>query len=997
MRKTRKLGVAIASLLAAVLLAFAPAVVKAYDAPELKGYTPQRVELSAQRSALNGWQWYFNDSLRGMYYDSNDVVVSATTAGHGGNQAIVIDRKKDDGMEAVFYSYNFDVTAGTQYQINYWVKFEGAANAGRMAFTVVDGGNVSYDTVNFDEVGTWKQITFNHTASNAKIGLKFSAGGIGKFTVSDITVKEVIGHENRNLFALQAIGNNGTESHTNMSFITNTNLSTDSSDGDGYSLKVNQNDVYRTLFGMLPHGGTYTLSFKFKLLALGTTYWDDTKNLKTTISVRLDNVTTDGARAWYATSPVVDTNNTTTWQTYSYTFTAVSGQTDIVWMGLMFYGTYLIDELQIIGTDTNGAQMNYIPNGSFSGAYLDGFTTVAGNFNTVKQPDGSYTFVGTSKNQDIIPGIDSRPYMQFGFGLNAGEEYTLSFDYRSGGANAIDIFYGTGWGGAHPYTNIKTCGQATSPEWRSESVTFNAYNDSRIELYGDAGCGWPTYIKNIKLIGADGVDLINNTTLVNPGVTYGANVFPYGTFAGDTTVTTDGWTLASGAEIQGFTFEDTKTCYEIVLIGTEEAPAVATSAPVAVTADVIKVSYKTECGNENVKVSLIANGTEIMPVGDTVFTQESGKPLGVGANVSGRFTLPEGTTSVQVVFKGTGYTSLKYVDLQCHVHGETCSLEGTGNPTYVWSADNKTCTATVGACKVCGRLPDNPVTETVNAVITEDTATYFAKGTGTYTATFANTELFASQTKQGEETSVKTLPVTTYAKVSARVSAPYGLRWSAGINKTLWQEITAYEGVTAEAGMLIAPYDYVTAAGEFTMDALTEKGLNFKAVDFGGGFNEALTADKNDDNNCWYGALVNIQNANLDREFAGRAYVKLTDGENTVIHYGNFSYEDQVRTFEYICKSVVADDNVTDQTIKAFAKEQLDKIVNVVYENGVATIVDAEGYATPYAVTAADGVINITLANAEAGNLVNVAKIKVNGKSCEFTLTGNTITVTLGE
>ena len=434
-----------------------------------------------------------------------------------------------------------------------------------------------------------------------------------------------------------------------------------------------------------------------------------------------------------------------------------------------------------------------------------------------------------------------------------------------------------------------------------------------------------------------------------------------------------------------------------MLIGTEEAPAVATSAPVTVNANVIKVSYKTECGNENVKVSLIANGTEIMPVGDTVFTQESGKPLGVGANVSGRFTLPEGTTSVQVVFKGTGYTSLKYVDLQCHVHGETCSLEGTGNPTYVWSADNKTCTATEGAYLVCGKLPDNPVTETVNAVITEDTATYFAKGTGTYTATFANTELFASQTKQGEETSVKTLPVTTYAKVSARVSAPYGLRWSAGINKTLWQEITAYEGVTAEAGMLIAPYDYVTAAGEFTMDALTEKGLNFKAVDFGGGFNEALTADKNDDNNCWYGALVNIQNANLDREFAGRAYVKLTNGENTVIHYGNFSYEDQVRTFEYICKSVVADDNVTDQTIKAFAKEQLDKIVNVVYENGVATIVDAEGYATPYAVTAADGVINITLANAEAGNLVNVAKIKVNGKSCEFTLTGNTITVTLGE
>lgn len=986
MRKTRKLGVAIASLLAAVLLAFAPAVVKAYDAPELKGYTPQRVELSAQRSALNGWQWYFNDSLRGMYYDSNDVVVSASSAGHGGNQAIVIDRKKDDGMEAVFYSYNFDVTVGTQYQINYWVKFEGAANAGRMAFTMVDGGNVSYDTVNFDEVGTWKQITFNHTASNAKIGLKFSVGGIGKFTVSDITVKEMFGVNNTINFGMQSIGkiSEGATDHIdpdngfkNMMRINASNLSNESSDGDGYSLKLNDGEIFKTNFSAIDQK-KYRFSFKYKMVSAGS---------QDRISIRFNNWQVVGGENMYYLN--VNPAKQTVWTEASFEFYGHTSADQSHGFAITAFANYLIDEISLVCVDQPDFQL--VANGSFSGACLNGGWFLGDNSNVAKQPDGTYAFVASNATYDSNTGNVGYASIDIN-GLEGGKQYTLSFDYRVNNmawASKYRVFH-------NDVALAETSG--TQFSWGHQTINFMAAVDrNNIKFYGPVYFFWAIYYKNVQVTDGEGKTYISNPTLVNPGVTYGANVFPYGTFAGDTTVTTDGWTLAGGAEIQGFTFEDTNTCYEIVLIGTEEAPAVATSAPVTVNANVIKVSYKTYLGNDKVTVSLIANGTELLPVGETVFTQASGKPTGEGVTTTGRFTLPEGTTSVQVVFKGTGYTSLKYVDLQCHVHGETCSLEGTGNPTYVWSADNKTCTATEGAYLVCGKLPDNPVTETVNAVITEDTATYFAKGTGTYTATFANTELFASQTKQGEETSVKTLPVTTYAKVSARVSAPYGLRWSAGINKTLWQEITAYEGVTAEAGMLIAPYDYVTAAGEFTMDAFTEKGLNFKAVDFGGGFNEALTAEKNDDNNCWYGALVNIQNANLDREFAGRAYVKLTDGENTVIHYGNFSYEDQVRTFEYICKSVVADDNVTDQTIKAFAKEQLDKIVNVVYENGVATIVDAEGYATPYAVTAADGVINITLANAEAGNLVNVAKIKVNGKSCEFTLTGNTITVTLGE
>ncbi|MBR3875147.1 MAG: hypothetical protein IKJ25_00020, partial [Clostridia bacterium] len=62
--------------------------------------------------------------------------------------------------------------------------------------------------------------------------------------------------------------------------------------------------------------------------------------------------------------------------------------------------------------------------------------------------------------------------------------------------------------------------------------------------------------------------------------------------------------------------------------------------------------------------------------------------------------------------------------------------------TYVWSADNKTCTAT----KVCKNDPSHVVTETANATIQTASATCTAGGSVTYTATFTK-EGFAKQTK----------------------------------------------------------------------------------------------------------------------------------------------------------------------------------------------------------------------------------------------------------
>ena len=70
-----------------------------------------------------------------------------------------------------------------------------------------------------------------------------------------------------------------------------------------------------------------------------------------------------------------------------------------------------------------------------------------------------------------------------------------------------------------------------------------------------------------------------------------------------------------------------------------------------------------------------------------------------------------------------------------------------GEPTYEWSADGKTCTAT----RVCANDATHVETETVNATSAVKTpATCTAKGTTTYTATFTNAA-FAVQTKDLED------------------------------------------------------------------------------------------------------------------------------------------------------------------------------------------------------------------------------------------------------
>lgn len=701
MKKFGKTGIIASAALVAALSVSSLASVMAGAQEETivvpKGFESEAVDIAGGNEALLGWQYYFyNDkdaagNDRGFSYESENLHVLATENGRTGN-ALHLKREKADG-ELVMYSYAFDVKADQNYVIGAFVKSLCTQTANnKVTFKVKEQG--ANGSVIGDEHAVlnsvdgrrdnWTETTFSYkTSTSAKtLVLKICAEGVGDFYVDDITVKSSNAGVNSETYQMIGVGNDGkTEDPASMPVLSGVNLSSDSSDGDGKSLKLNHNDVYKTVFGILPHGKTYNLSFKYKNTSGGTA---------DRMSIRLDNVTTEGKRDWYA-APVNSTAGTpdTEWQTYNYKFTAVAGQTDISWMGIASYGGYLIDELSITGADEDGATMQYIVNGSFSGAYLEGYT-YGGNYNVAKQTDGTYVFASSAATKD--DGTGARGYLKPDVSkLVAGTEYTLSFDYRSGGSEAGSVFYGNGWGDAEEnLKDICTLTQATIASWTHKEVKFTAREGSHFEIYGDAGICWPTYFRNFSIKDTAGNEFIENKTLVAPDVVLGENEFPYGTFEGNVNYVPQDWTFEGEGNIYGLVFDTRWEAgaipdWKICLYGTEEVPASAISKEIAVSKRTLALGYKAYTGS--VKVSALVGDTEIE------------------ADENGFIELPEGTESVRLRFTATEYAAFKKLFLGTHTHA--APAEG-GTTT-----EEATCTKIGGTFYYCGDCEKNVYIEKI--------------------------------------------------------------------------------------------------------------------------------------------------------------------------------------------------------------------------------------------------------------------------------------------
>ena len=985
MKKFGKMRIAAAIALVAALLGSATASavggVTAESATPT-GFETQAVEITGGNEALSGWQYYFYNETIKTYYQSNELFVRATQNGRTGN-ALEIERKKA-GDELWIYSYSFAVESGTNYEISSFVKIADAS--GKLVYCIKEidenGNDVTDSTILSQAqyidrhsvsgvLSDWTETSFTRTteAATKKIMLRIRAEGTGIINIDDLTVKKVIA-PNTNMFKMIGVGNDGaSEDPASMPVLSETNLSSDSSDGDGKSLKLNHNDVYKTVFGILPHGKTYNLSFKYKNTSGGTA---------DRMSIRLDNVTTAGERVWYA-APVNSTAGTpdTEWKTYNYEFTAVAGQTDISWMGIASYGGYLIDELSITGTDEDGATMQYIVNGSFSGAYLEGYT-YGGNYNVAKQTDGTYVFASSAVTKDS--GSGARGYLRLDTSrLEQGKTYTLGFDYRSGGSQAVTILYGTYW---QDQISLGDCGQSTIAGWTSKSFEFVAGTQvtdrgdktvrsaTTIEIYGDAGISWPTYFKNISIKNAAGNEFIENKTLVAPdGSTYTSD---FGT--GDTEYTWNDWNIVNGG-IYGFTFENGNKDYKVCLNGSAGNAATAITKEIDVTGknivSVDKQIYYTADSSfgSNLAVTVLAGNNEI------------------SANEKGYFVLPEGTESIRVKFSANEFVTFKKVYVNAHAHGEDCAnVGGEQYNAYAFASDNSSCTAT--RYYACGGVAK---TETVETVFGGDSATFTETGKATYTAVFKD-EDFDTQTVT-VETPMKSSPEVKMIKngASVRTSEPYGIRWAAGIRTADWNKlIEVYGENNVKAGVIVAPLDYVKQADEFTISAFNAASLKYADI-VSDSFNAEVNAMA-EGYSGFYASLVNIQAGNLNRKFAARAYVAVEKDGVVTYYYGEYSAENQARSIYEVSKSAVAS-STEKETVKEFAKGVLNKVIDVTVENGNAVLTEIAGYASPYAVSLSGNVLTITAA--DGADINNVKIVCVNGKNYKPTVSGNAVTVSI--
>lgn len=696
MKKFGKKGiVAAASLIAALSVsAIAPAVANAGgDTTTLpsKGFESESVEVKGSNEALSNWMFYFNGDkdadgkARGTVYDSENLHVSATTEGRTGN-ALHLKRDKADG-ELVMYSYAFDVKPDQNYVIGAFVKSLCAQTADNKVYFKIkeqsaNGGVVGDEFAVQHSVDgrreDWTETSFSYkTSASAKtLILKICADGVGDFYVDDITFKASNAATNTALYRMQGIGKvaNGASDDVgdagkdNFEVLTSANILTDSSDGDNASLLLNEGEIYKTNFSALDSTKKYRLSFKYKMLEAGS---------ENRLSIRMNHCDIGStSNKFYAG---VSGGNADEWSAYSLDFAPEGDST--FGIAIQAYAKYAIDELKITCMEESD-NMQYIVNGSFSGAYLEGYN-YGDNFNIAKQEDGSSVIVAGNGSYDEKFG--GRGYFTIPFeGLTEGKEYTLSYDYRFNGATWVNsvVIYHNGVE-IDNYTGV-------SKEWTSKTYNFVAGAKNEFKFYGPSYYYWATYYRNIQIKDSDGNRYDVNSGLVAPEVVLGENEFPYGTFEGNVDFVAEDWTFEGNANVFGLTFDTrwepgAQPDWKLCLYGSEEAPASAISKEIAVTKRTLAVGYETQTGK--FKVSALAGDKEIE------------------ADENGFIELPEGTTSVKLKFTATEYTAFKKIFLGTHTHAKPADGATT--------TEEATCTKPGGTFYYCADCEKNVYIEKV--------------------------------------------------------------------------------------------------------------------------------------------------------------------------------------------------------------------------------------------------------------------------------------------
>ncbi len=701
MKKLRRIGILLACLFAAAALGTAAVAFAETAENSPAGFSnPIEIDVSATNEALNHWQYYISGTFdeqgnpRGdALYEDKNVHFKATDNGRTGN-AMWVEKKTQSGSLTA-YPYAIDVLPNRNYVLTVYVRSVCEQNdENSVSFSIKELDENGAKTATNDEfavlgeikgsVSEWKKvdIAFTTSENGSKIVPKIEFKGKGDFYVDDITLQAVSIAPDTVSYKLQSVGklSDGANDELSnadepdkialkgMSGLTKENISSDSSDGDGASLLLNDGEVFKTNFSALSPDKTYRLSFKYKHVKIGSL---------NTLSIRFNFYTTAGERRWYID---VVNGSATEWLVCSVDLKGVEANAS-QGLAITAHARYLIDELSIVCLD-EADPVQYVSNGSFSGAYTDGYTLGA-NVNVAKQPDGTGVFA-------VGNGVYDGTFGQRGFvrydpvGLIEGQKYTLGYDYRFTGANWVNsvLVY-------HGGTEIKNIiNQDVPNEWNSATYEFTASGNDYFMFYGPSYYFWVTYYRNIEVT-SGGIRYNANVDLVTPEPVYGENIFGNGTFEGNTEYVAKDWNL-NGANIYGLVFDtrfeadvpsDTKPDWKICLDGTKASPASAISKETAVDKRTLFVSFT--CYNGNVKdvtISAIVGKNEIF------------------ADENGFIELPEGVTSVKIKFASETYVALKKVSVSTHTHASPAAEDITEVKATCTRAGGK-----VYDCSDCGK------------------------------------------------------------------------------------------------------------------------------------------------------------------------------------------------------------------------------------------------------------------------------------------------------
>ncbi len=405
----------------------------------------------------------------------------------------------------------FAASSDTYYKVEFTFRTE-CLNDDENVFAVTilekltDGSIVSSEVSRLNgRHSAWEGVSGYYSTSEdcQSLAVRVSASGFGDFFVTDMTLK---GRPSPFMSLMNFAMVDVESAPPSYTRLKPSGLTDDCYAGEK-ALKLSDNGFFMKL-GFLPIG-VYDLKFRYKHSAETGSFG----------RIRLDNVSMDGTRLWYA--DYVSSNDTNgEWAEYAYRFQkSASVSCDISWMEMFFYGTYIIDELGIY--DSEG--YNYIPDGSFEGYDLPGIA-LQGNVGIAKNADGSLNYAGCYEtyNENGSPKI---VYDAAAMSLEAGQTYTLSYECRNG--------YGSNFGSATYGENKLVSSVANNETWTSTSVDFVAVDGASLSF--SLGEGWGSrlgYLKNVSVKDAAGNECLLSYPKehVTDESEIGNNIFPYGEF-----------------------------------------------------------------------------------------------------------------------------------------------------------------------------------------------------------------------------------------------------------------------------------------------------------------------------------------------------------------------------------------------------------------------------------------------------------------------------------